>query len=127
MENLCNFEDLVLPSDTFSHRHNHAAAGGCQADAHDHCQSDNHDNANYDVHVAAGSPDTAGRRFQVNGLDCVEEVAVLNRVVGPMVGGEQHLAFDVINGSMTVLDTADAVGDDRTSASRRTCFRYIRG
>ncbi len=98
-----------MPSDTYSHQHNHAAAGGCQAAAHDH----NHDHACCGADVSTGSPDAAGRSFQVNGLDCVEEVAILNRVVGPVVGGEQHLGFDVINGRMTVLDTASAVGDDR--------------
>ena len=54
-----------------------------------------------------------GRSFQVNGLDCAEEVAILTKVVGPEVGGGQHLAFDVINGRMTVLDTAGKVSDDR--------------
>ncbi|MGR3433837.1 MAG: hypothetical protein ACU0CO_02930, partial [Shimia sp.] len=38
---------------------------------------------------------TAGRSFRVSGLDCAEEVAILNRVVGPAVGGAEHLAFDV--------------------------------
>lgn len=57
--------------------------------------------------------DAAGRSFQVSGLDCAEEVAILNRVVGPVVGGAEHLAFDVINGRMTVLDTAGEVTNDR--------------
>lgn len=52
-----------------------------------------------------------GRSFQVNGLDCAEEVAILNKVVGPKVGGAEHLAFDVINGRMTILDSAEAVPD----------------
>ncbi|HHL20352.1 MAG TPA: cation-translocating P-type ATPase, partial [Aliiroseovarius sp.] len=38
-------------------------------------------------------------------------MAILNRVLGPHVGGEEHLAFDVINGRMTVLDTAQPVED----------------
>ncbi|MGR3519363.1 MAG: heavy metal translocating P-type ATPase [Roseovarius sp.] len=52
-----------------------------------------------------------GRSFQVSGLDCAEEVAILNRVVGPNVGGAEHLAFDVINGRMTILDSADRISD----------------
>ena len=52
---------------------------------------------------------SVGRSFQVSGLDCAEEVAILNKVVGPEVGGPEHLAFDVINGRMTVLDSATAV------------------
>lgn len=55
---------------------------------------------------------TSGRSFQVSGLDCAEEVAILNRVVGPKVGGNEHLAFDVINGRMTILDTAKQLGDE---------------
>ena len=45
-----------------------------------------------------------GRSFHVSGLDCAEEVSILNRVVGPEVGGTEYLAFDVINARMTVLD-----------------------
>ena len=56
-----------------------------------------------------------GRSFQVSGLDCAEEVAILNRVVGPKVGGTEHLAFDVINGRMTILDTADRISDDEVA------------
>lgn len=44
-----------------------------------------------------------GRSFHVSGLDCAEEVSILNRVVGPEVGGAEYLAFDVINARMTVL------------------------
>jgi len=53
----------------------------------------------------------AGRSFQVSGLDCAEEVAILNKVVGPKIGGAEHLAFDVINGRMTILDSAMKVSD----------------
>ncbi len=59
-----------------------------------------------------GDVDAAGRSFRVNGLDCAEEVAILTRVLGPAVGGEEHLAFDVINGRMTVLESADPVSDE---------------
>ncbi|MEY8829365.1 heavy metal translocating P-type ATPase [Sedimentitalea sp. XS_ASV28] len=38
-------------------------------------------------------------------------MAILNRVVGPKVGGTDHLAFDVINGRMTILDTAENISD----------------
>ena len=59
-----------------------------------------------------GKVDAAGRSFRVNGLDCAEEVAILTRVLAPVLGGEEHLAFDVINGRMTVLEGAQPVGDD---------------
>jgi Cd2+/Zn2+-exporting ATPase len=67
---------------------------------------------------------TAGRArytFKVQGLDCAEEVAVLRREVGPLVGGEDKLAFDVLNGRMTVLDDAPPISADEISkAVRRT-------
>lgn len=53
-----------------------------------------------------------GRSFQVSGLDCAEEVAILNKVVGPEIGGAEHLAFDIVNGRMTLLDSASNVPDE---------------
>ena len=47
-----------------------------------------------------------GRIFKVRGMDCAEEVAVLKKAVGPVVGSEDRLAFDVLNGRMTVLEQA---------------------
>lgn len=43
-----------------------------------------------------------GMRFRVVGMDCAEEVAILKREVGPVVGGEQRLSFDILNGLMFV-------------------------
>ncbi|MGJ4899155.1 heavy metal translocating P-type ATPase [Bradyrhizobium oligotrophicum] len=54
--------------------------------------------------------------FRVQGLDCAEEVAVLRREVGPLVGGESSLSFDVLNGRMTVLDSAMPVSADEIRA-----------
>ena len=50
--------------------------------------------------------------FTVQGLDCAEEVSILRRQVGPLVGGGDHLAFDVLNGRMMVLETAAQVTTD---------------
>ncbi len=47
--------------------------------------------------------------FSVQGLDCVEEVSTLRREVGPLVGGEDQLAFDILNGRMMVLESANKV------------------
>ncbi len=44
--------------------------------------------------------------FHIRGLDCAEEVAVLKRAVGPLVGGEGNLSFDPLQGKMTVLEAA---------------------
>ncbi len=42
----------------------------------------------------------------------MEEVAILKREVGPMVGGEAHLAFDILNAKMIVTPEADEVDTD---------------
>ena len=50
-------------------------------------------------------------QLKVRGLDCAEEVAILKREVGPIVGGEQHLTFDILRARMTVAGPADiAIG-----------------
>src|SRR4030067_35049 len=48
------------------------------------------------------SEGAGGLRLKVHGLDCAEEVASLRREVGPVVGGEDRLSFDVLGGTMTV-------------------------
>lgn len=40
--------------------------------------------------------------FKIHGMDCAEEVALLKKAVGPIVGGQEHLAFDILNAKMTV-------------------------
>lgn len=40
--------------------------------------------------------------FKITGMDCAEEVAVLKNAVGPAVGGEERLLFDILNGRMGV-------------------------
>jgi Zn2+/Cd2+-exporting ATPase len=52
------------------------------------------------------------RAYKVRGLDCAEEVAVLMQAVGPLVGGADRLAFDVLNGRMTVAADAREVPDE---------------
>ncbi|MBI1318521.1 MAG: heavy metal translocating P-type ATPase [Candidatus Hydrogenedens sp.] len=54
------------------------------------------------VTMPTNSPDTSSLTFQVRGLDCAEEVALLKRAVGPVAGGEDLLAFDLIRGTLTV-------------------------
>jgi Cd2+/Zn2+-exporting ATPase len=80
-----------------THAHSHGEDGGC-------CGA-------RDSTVAAQPIPKNGRSFLVSGLDCAEEVAILNRVVGPKIGGQEHLAFDVINGRMTLLETAEQISD----------------
>src|SRR5262245_19516387 len=40
--------------------------------------------------------------IKIQGMDCPEEVAVLRRVVGPVVGGIDRLSCDLMNSTMTV-------------------------
>jgi len=50
--------------------------------------------------------------FKIHGMDCAEEVAVLKREVGPVVGGEDRLAFDILNGKMSIRPPASGVTPD---------------
>lgn len=45
----------------------------------------------------------AARTLNIGGMDCAEEVTILKREIGPLVGGEQNLTFDILKGRMTVL------------------------
>lgn len=56
-------------------------------------------------------------------MDCAEEVSVLKREVGPLVGGEGRLAFDILNGKMTVL--ADTAPEAVIAAVGRTGMRAV--
>jgi Cd2+/Zn2+-exporting ATPase len=80
------------------HAHDHGENACCGASA--------------DTVAQAKAPPKSGRSFRVNGLDCAEEVAILSKVVGPEVGGAEHLAFDVINGRLTILESARPLSDD---------------
>jgi Cd2+/Zn2+-exporting ATPase len=63
--------------------------------------------------------------FKIRGMDCAEEVAVLKRELGPLVGGEDRLRFDVLNAKMTV-STADGLGEeDIRQAVKRTGMEAI--
>ena len=83
---------------------------------HDHAH-DHEENAccgaSADTVAQAKAPQKSGRSFRVNGLDCAEEVAILSKVVGPEIGGNEYLAFDVINGRMTILEGAKPLSDDK--------------
>jgi len=46
-------------------------------------------------------------------MDCAEEIAILRKELGPLVGGEQHLAFDLLHAKLTVATaqvSAEAIG-----------------
>lgn len=60
----------------------------------------------------SGSPAT-DRVFHVSGLCCVEEVRTLERVLGPLIGGRDHLSFDIINSRMRIHASAAEVEDQQ--------------
>ena len=80
---------------TRNHEHSAEGAGCCHAD---------------DAASAAGATPGGGRQyhlaFKIQGMDCAEEVAVLRREIGPLVGGGNHLDFDILNGKMMIATEA---------------------
>lgn len=51
--------------------------------------------------------------FRIGGMDCADEIAVLRREIGPLVGGAQHLSFDLLAGRMIVRASAAPVPASR--------------
>ena len=65
---------------------------------------------------------TPAANFRIRGMDCGDESAELRREVGPLVGGDDKLSFDVLRGRMT--DMADLVpADTIIQAINRTGMR----
>lgn len=63
-------------------------------------------------------------RFRIQGMDCAEEIAVLRRVVGPLVGGDSNLTFDILTGVMAVtLQNAEIKSDAIIAAVTTTGMR----
>jgi len=50
--------------------------------------------------------------FRIHGMDCADEIAALKREVGPIVG-EGKLAFDLLNGRMSIDVTPDVALEAR--------------
>jgi Cd2+/Zn2+-exporting ATPase len=50
--------------------------------------------------------------YRIHGMDCADEIAALKREVGPLVG-EDKLAFDLLNGRMSIDMTPDAAFEAR--------------
>ena len=61
--------------------------------------------------------------FRIHGMDCAEEVTVLKREVGPLVGGDEKLGFDVLNAKMTVAAGTAATPEAIQDAVARTGMR----
>ena len=80
---------------------------------HPHGPGHNHHHAPDHEHVeeaAVPRPDTATRWiFRIEGMHCAEEIGVLKREIGPVVGGEDRLAFNLLGGRMMVSAETEAV------------------
>lgn len=61
--------------------------------------------------------------FKIHGMDCAEEVSVLKRELGPIVG-EENLAFDILGGRLTVESAPSMVSSENViEAVARTGMR----
>ncbi len=102
-------------SETHAHDHEHSVNGAGCCDAND------------STLTARATPDpgaTFRLAFKIHGMDCAEEVDVLRREIGPLVGGEGHLHFDVLNGKMMVAaDAAAGSAEAIRAAVARTGMR----
>lgn len=47
--------------------------------------------------------------FQIKGMCCANEVSTLKREVGPLVGGELNLSFDLLAGKMSVVSPSGPI------------------
>lgn len=64
--------------------------------------------------------------FRILGMDCAEEVAILKRELGPLVGGEQQLSFDMLNAKMTVqIEGTSITVEHICSAIEQTGMRAL--
>lgn len=55
--------------------------------------------------------------MKILGMDCAEEIAVLKREIGPVVGGEDRLSFDLLRGKMTVEALSDQTTPEKVIAA----------
>lgn len=67
---------------------------------------------------------TKAQEFRIHGMDCADEVAVLRREVGPLVGTVDRLSFDILRGKMLVAAGAPETNVDAiVQAVARTGMR----
>jgi Cd2+/Zn2+-exporting ATPase len=64
-----------------------------------------------------------GFSFKIQGMDCAEEVVTLRKAVGPLVGGEERLSFDILNGRMSLSGPVKVTAEDIERAVARTGMR----
>lgn len=45
--------------------------------------------------------------LKISGMDCAEEIQILKKEVGPLVGGDENLGFDLLNAKMLVYNSSE--------------------
>lgn len=60
------------------------------------------------------------RTYKITGMDCVEEIAILKREIGPLAGGEDKLSFDLLNAHMYIETDGPLSDEEVTKAVART-------
>ena len=60
---------------------------------------------------------TPKMQFKIAGMDCAEEVSLLKKQLGPLVGGNQFLSFDVLNEIMTVSPSSATITAETIQAA----------
>jgi Cd2+/Zn2+-exporting ATPase len=69
---------------------------------------------------------SASRRvFRVHGMHCAEEVTALRRELATVVGGAEHLSFDILNGKLSVAAEAEASTAAIVDAVARAGMRAV--
>ncbi len=63
-------------------------------------------------------------QLRIHGMDCVEEVSLLKRELVPLLGSDERLGFDLLNGKLSVdLSQLDVTSGEIFSAIQRTGLR----
>ena len=55
--------------------------------------------------------------YKIKGMDCAEEISILKNELGPKVGGEDRLSFDLLNGKMKIETSASEITDEEVIRS----------
>lgn len=68
--------------------------------------------------------ETSQLSFRGHGMDCAEETTALRRELGPLVGGEERLGFDLLTGKLSVeVDPAGPTPAEILAGIERTGLR----
>ncbi|GMW01645.1 MAG: hypothetical protein AMXMBFR84_27820 [Candidatus Hydrogenedentota bacterium] len=57
------------------------------------------------------------KSFKIRGMDCAEEIAILKRELGPLVGGEECISFDLLNARITIAPAKKDIRDEAIIAA----------